>query len=167
MEALRNRYDMCNILLDMYGTSETIRNLAATQEPVATTQVPAPVDLHYQSLKADLTLLSKTTDEFATIQTYFEMTKGTVGHRGPGHPKLLNVWSVDREGEDQRFAKFDQLDNRQLLWHGTNIAVVVPILTNGLRIMPHSGGRVGAGIYLACMQENSAQYTSGYGAKFA
>ena len=33
--------------------------------------------------------------------------------------------------------------------------------------MPHSGGRVGAGIYLASMQEKSAQYTSGYGAKFA
>ena len=33
--------------------------------------------------------------------------------------------------------------------------------------MPHSGGRVGAGIYLASMQEKSAQYTSSCGAKFA
>jgi poly [ADP-ribose] polymerase 2/3/4 len=75
---------------------------------------------------------------------------------------------VDRHGEHARFAKFDHLlENRCLLWHGTNIAVVAPILTNGLRIMPHSGGRVGAGIYLACLQEKSAQYTCGYGAKFA
>merc|ERR1712150_174235 len=36
----------------------------------------------------------------------------------------------------------------------------------GLRIMPHSGGRVGAGIYLASMQQKSAQYTNHYGAKF-
>lgn len=58
--------------------------------------------------------------------------------------------------------------NRKLLWHGTNIAVVAPILTSGLRIMPHSGGRVGAGIYLANLQQKSAQYTwCGYGSKFA
>merc|ERR1739844_887444 len=81
--------------------------------------------------------------------------------------KLLNVWSVDRSGETSRFKKYDALDNRRLLWHGTNIAVVAPILTSGLRIMPHSGGRVGAGIYLASMQQKSAQYTSGCGAKYA
>ena len=34
------------------------------------------------------------------------------------------------------------------MWHGTNVAVVVAILKTGLRIMPHSGGRVGKGIYL-------------------
>merc|ERR1711933_52874 len=62
---------------------------------------------------------------------------------------------------------FDKVDNRCLLWHGTNIAVVAPIITNGLRIMPHSGGRVGSGIYLAGMQQKSAQYTSCYGAKYA
>merc|ERR1739844_424640 len=81
--------------------------------------------------------------------------------------KLLNVWSVDRSGETSRFKKYDALDNRRLLWHGTNIAVVAPILTSGLRIMPHSGGRVGAGIYLASMQQKSAQYTNHYGAKYA
>ena len=33
--------------------------------------------------------------------------------------------------------------------------------------MPHSGGRVGAGIYLASLNEKSAGYTSGYGSKYA
>ena len=37
----------------------------------------------------------------------------------------------------------------------------------GLSIMPHSGGHVGSGIYFAGMQEKSAQYSSGYGGKFA
>ena len=41
-----------------------------------------------------------------------------------------------------------QVGNRKLLWHGTNVAVVAAILKSGLRIMPHSGGRVGKGIYL-------------------
>jgi hypothetical protein len=33
--------------------------------------------------------------------------------------------------------------------------------------MPHSGGRVGRGLYLASQQAKSAQYTSAHGAKFA
>jgi poly [ADP-ribose] polymerase len=44
------------------------------------------------------------------------------------------------------------------LWHGTNVAVVVAILKTGLRIMPHSGGRVGKGIYFASENSKSAGY---------
>ncbi len=55
----------------------------------------------------------------------------------------LHLWRVDRHNEASRFAKHDALDNRKLLWHGTNVAVVAAILKSGLRIMPHSGGRVG------------------------
>lgn len=55
---------------------------------------------------------------------------------------LEDVWSCDRDGEDARFAAYDHLDNRKLLWHGTNVAVVAAILKSGLRIMPHSGGKV-------------------------
>jgi len=52
----------------------------------------------------------------------------------------------------------DKLENRKLLWHGTNVAVVVAILKSGLRIMPHSGGRVGRGIYFASENSKSAGY---------
>lgn len=68
----------------------------------------------------------------------------------------MEVWRVDREGEDQRFKEFDGIDNRKLLWHGTNVAVVAAILKSGLRIMPHSGGRVGRGIYFASENAKSA-----------
>ena len=57
-----------------------------------------------------------------------------------------------------RFIENDKLDNRRLLWHGTNIAVVAAILKGGLRIMPHSGGRVGRGIYFASENCKSAGY---------
>ena len=46
------------------------------------------------------------------------------------------------------FWMLQAIDNRKLLWHGTKVAVVAAILKSGLRIMPHSGGRVGKGIYL-------------------
>ena len=50
------------------------------------------------------------------------------------------------------------MGNRKLLWHGTSVAVVAAILKSGLRIMPHSGGRVGAGIYFASENGKSAGY---------
>lgn len=39
---------------------------------------------------------------------------------GYGSMELYNVWTVDREGEGQRFKAFDKISNRKLLWHGTN-----------------------------------------------
>lgn len=48
-----------------------------------------------------------------------------------------------------------------MLWHGTNVAVVAAILKSGLRIMPHSGGRVGKGIYFASENSKSACYGEG------
>ena len=63
--------------------------------------------------------------------------------------ELQTLWKVQRHGEEKRFATHSGITNRRLLWHGTNVAVVAAILKSGLRIMPHSGGRVGKGIYLA------------------
>jgi poly [ADP-ribose] polymerase len=157
--SLQDRYDMCNILLDMFSTNETLRQVAAN---TMKKQVPYPADSHYETLKADLSPIGTKTQEYKVVEKYFNETKSS-----GSSSKLLDVWSVDREGESKRHKRFDKVDNRRLLWHGTNIAVAAPIITSGLRIMPHSGGRVGSGIYLAAMQEKSAQYTSAYGAKFA
>lgn len=52
----------------------------------------------------------------------------------------------------------NHLENRRLLWHGTNVAVIAAILKSGLRIMPHSGGRVGKGLYFASENSKSAGY---------
>lgn len=60
--------------------------------------------------------------------------------------------------QDARFKAHDKVGNRKLLWHGTNVAVVAAILKSGLRIMPHSGGRVGSGIYFASENSKSAGY---------
>mmetsp|Transcript_32923 Transcript_32923/g.40429 ORF Transcript_32923/g.40429 Transcript_32923/m.40429 type:complete len:502 (-) Transcript_32923:365-1870(-) len=151
-EHLQKRYDMCNILLDMFATNETINNIEKGKKE--TKKVPCPADSYYDSMKAHLDVIDKKSKEFKMIKTYFEKTKGH------DRMKLFDVWSVDRHGEEERYKEFECVENRRLLWHGTNIAVVAPIITSGLRIMPHSGGRVGSGIYLASMQEKSAWYTS-------
>ncbi len=60
--------------------------------------------------------------------------------------------------QGDRFSTHEKVTNRKLLWHGTNVAVVAAILKSGLRIMPHSGGRVGRGIYFASENSKSAGY---------
>lgn len=72
----------------------------------------------------------------------------------------MNVWRVNRHSEASKFQQHSKLDNRRLLWHGTNIAVVAAILKAGLRIMPHARGRVGRGLYLANEQSKSAAYVT-------
>ncbi|KAM7040859.1 protein mono-ADP-ribosyltransferase PARP3-like [Acridotheres tristis] len=92
------------------------------------------------------------------IQTYVTQT----GHK----LRILNIWQVTRDGEDERFKAHELLEHRRLLWHGTNVAVVAAILRSGLRIMPHSGGRVGKGIYFASENSKSASYAVGLPSPF-
>lgn len=42
--------------------------------------------------------------------------------KGRGAP-LVNLWRVQRKGDDARFAKHQKLDNRRLLFHGTRVPV--------------------------------------------
>ena len=118
-------------------------------------QNSAGVEDKYEALKAKLTLLNTSDPVYNKIQKYIEATSGD-----DGPAELLDVWACDREGENDRFEQHDNLDNRRLLWHGTNVAVVAAVLQTGLRIMPtaSSGSRVGRGIYLASEHSKSAGY---------
>ena len=66
-------------------------------------------------------------------------------------PKVLDVFELERSGEAEQLqaSEYGKKGNKKLLWHGTDVAVAAAISSSGLRIMPHSGGRVGKGIYLA------------------
>ena len=65
-----------------------------------------------------------------------------------------DVWLQTKRSQQHK-----DLKNRRLLWHGTNIAVVAAILKSGLRIMPHSGGCFGKGIYHSSMNAKSYGYS--------
>lgn len=107
----------------------------------------------YKKLNNSMSLLPPAAKEHKVISKYFACTKRAAGC------KLLKVFSLDRSGEKARMQPNKKLGNRRLLWHGTSPAVVAAILKSGLRIMPHSGGRVGKGIYLASENAKSAGYT--------
>ncbi len=147
-ELLQQKFDLVTMLGD-------IEIAQAIQKDVEDN-----TDAKYAQLQADLTLLKPSDDVVKKIRGYIQAT-------GDDDGKLLEVWACDRHGEGARFAAHNKLENRRLLWHGTNVAVVAAILKSGLRIMPtaSSGSRVGRGIYLAsefsksrgCVQHTQAQ----------
>ncbi|KAK2857977.1 hypothetical protein Q7C36_005896 [Tachysurus vachellii] len=148
-DILQKKKEMLLVLADI----EVAQSLKAESEKAKEEMVETvlhPIDQDYQSLKCNLTLLDKKSNEFTVIEKYLSAT----GER----LKIVDVWQVDRDDEAERFRDNDALENRKLLWHGTNVAVVAAILKSGLRIMPHSGGRVGRGIYFASENAKSASY---------
>lgn len=150
---VQQKYDLCNVLLDIEAAQQMTKNSEA--------RVQDPADSHYAELAADLELLDPLMHKKRRhiLEKYMENTlhNNIKGGYCKG-VKLLNVWEVNRHGEDARFQAHDKITNRKLLWHGTNVAVVAAILKSGLRIMPHSGGRVGSGIYLASEAAKSVNY---------
>jgi len=70
----------------------------------------------------------------------------------------MDAYKVNRNGEAEAFKSFDKIEHRRLLWHGSKVAVFAAILSTGLKIMPHSGGRVGRGLYFADVLAKSASY---------
>merc|ERR1712187_142948 len=121
-----------------------------------------PTDQYYEALMVNLEALTEVNDkvELNFIHKYLNATRRDARM----HPE--QIFRVNRHGEDVAFKAHDSLKNRRLLWHGTSVAVVAAILKSGLRIMPHSGGRVGKGIYMASENGKSASYvgTTGKGA---
>nr|XP_020659542.1 poly [ADP-ribose] polymerase 3 [Pogona vitticeps] len=150
-EVIQAKKDMLLVLADI----ELAQSLQAQkeEEEEIKIEVPHPLDKDYGLLKCVLTLVDPSSEDYKLIETYVENT-------GRDCQKLtvLNIWKVNREGEAARFKSHDHLENRRLLWHGTSVAVIAAILKSGLRIMPHSGGRVGRGLYFASENSKSAGY---------
>ncbi|XP_053152140.1 protein mono-ADP-ribosyltransferase PARP3 isoform X1 [Hemicordylus capensis] len=155
-EVVQAKKDMLLVLADI----ELAQSLQAQkkkeeeeEEEMEVEEVPHPLDKDYGLLKCELTLVDPSSEDYKLIVTYVKKTGGTYREL-----QVLNVWKVNRESEGSRFKIHDHLENRRLLWHGTNVAVIAAILKSGLRIMPHSGGRVGKGLYFASENSKSAGY---------
>jgi len=153
LESVQNKRDMLNVLNDIeIAQTLTKKKEEAEAESQEDQALPNPIDSDYSLLNCNLEPVEKNTEEYEKIATYLKNTRGYY------NLDLIDVFRVGRAGEDERFQEHDPITHRKLLWHGTNVAVVVAILKTGLRIMPHSGGRVGRGIYFASENEKSAGY---------
>lgn len=81
----------------------------------------------------------------------------------------LKIFKIQRKGEGERFQRFQHLENRRLLYHGTRMTNMLGILGQGLRIAPPeapvTGYMFGKGIYLADLFKKSQNYSSGHETK--
>ncbi|KAL6050440.1 Poly [ADP-ribose] polymerase 3 [Balamuthia mandrillaris] len=155
LETLQQKKDMLNVLGDIELAQSLTKEKEEqeSQEEQEEELAPNPIDTNYGLLGADVEPLDKSSDEFRIIKQYLTATEGSWNRC-----TIKHIYRVARHGEETRFQQHDHITNRKLLWHGTNVAVVVAILSSGLRIMPHSGGRVGKGIYFASEHSKSAGY---------
>lgn len=119
-----------------------------------------PLDVNYEKLKTDLEVLSKDGKEFSLIDEYVKNTHAETHQQY--ELEILEVFKVNRHGENERFQPFKELHNRRLLWHGSRNTNYAGILSQGLRIAPPeapvTGYMFGKGVYFADMVSKSANY---------
>uniref|UniRef100_A0A3S6KHI0 Poly [ADP-ribose] polymerase n=1 Tax=Juniperus drupacea TaxID=103973 RepID=A0A3S6KHI0_9CONI len=119
-----------------------------------------PLDANYKKLHCNISPLPHDSSDFQLVKKYLEKT------HAPTHKEwaleLEDVFAVDREGEDNAYVKYKNLQNRMLLWHGSRVTNFVGILSQGLRVAPPeapvTGYMFGKGIYFADLVSKSAQY---------
>ncbi|KAG7455005.1 hypothetical protein MATL_G00251750 [Megalops atlanticus] len=119
-----------------------------------------PLDRQYGSLCCRLQPLAPDSQQYKVIERYLQST------HAPTHSEytmsILDIFTVEREGEAESF--HTQLHNScvALLWHGSRLSNWVGILSQGLRVAPPeapvTGYMFGKGIYFADMSSKSANY---------
>ena len=144
---------------DMLGTLLQIE-IAYTILQSTDNQGKGQVDQCYEKLDTKLEVLDKTSNKFNIIEKYFENGHGSTHNNFK--MEIMEVFEVERNGENERYKKFKEMDNHMLLWHGSRTTNFAGILSEGLRIAPpeapSSGCMFGKGIYFADMASKSANY---------
>uniref|UniRef100_A0A8C4HIV1 Poly [ADP-ribose] polymerase n=1 Tax=Dicentrarchus labrax TaxID=13489 RepID=A0A8C4HIV1_DICLA len=119
-----------------------------------------PIDINYEKLKTKIEVVDKTTREAEIIMQYVKNTHAATHNTYT--LEVQEIFKVVREGERQRYRPFEELHNRQLLWHGSRATNYAGILSQGLRIAPPeapvTGYMFGKGVYFADMVSKSANY---------
>ncbi|KAI3875434.1 hypothetical protein MKX03_036768 [Papaver bracteatum] len=136
---LRSKVEMLEALQDIEIASRIIGFNAECDESL---------DEKYEKLHCNILPLPRDCDDYQLEWTL----------------ELEDVFSLDREGEFDKFAPYrERLQNKMLLWHEILAPpLFVGILSHGLRIappeVPSSGYMFGKGIYFADLVSKSAQY---------
>ena len=153
-DTINDKMSLLELLQNMYHMSKNIGKGIAQQ---------------YLNLNADLKYVTDQ-EVIQNINKYLSCNRG--GSHGI-QLKLDGVYSVNKPKEKQEFLKWNNMHNKQLLWHGTRLANAVGILTQGLCINPSgvytTGKMFGNGIYFANSSTKSANYmgiTRGLGIMF-
>lgn len=119
-----------------------------------------PMDSCFQKLKTKIIPIDKTAIEFKEISEIVRNTHGATHNLYT--LEVVDVFKLKRSREDVRSRAYKQLENHQMLWHGSRVTNFVSILSKGLRIAPKeaptTGFMFGKGIYFADIVSKSANY---------
>lgn len=159
-------YDIKNTItesLEIYQNIKSVQNLAKKLEMVrdflqkeiaSNSQIFCLMNFYYKQLHTTIEPLDKNIKRYKTIEKYFNNTQSSV------HTfkiKMVDLFVIDRPCDSQRYTQ--DLENKQLLWHGTSPTNVPYILYEGFRTTKaNSTGMFGSGIYFANSVTKSVQY---------
>lgn len=151
-ELVKNKIQMIEALSDMEIASRLLKESEAAPEH--------PLDSAYHSLHTAMSPLDKDSKEWKLIEQFVKN-----GH-APTHTayklEVLDIFSLSRNGEAERFKPWKTFHNRRLLWHGSRLTNFMGILSQGLRIAPPeapaTGYMFGKGIYFADLVTKSSNY---------
>ncbi|XP_041351454.1 poly [ADP-ribose] polymerase 1-like [Gigantopelta aegis] len=150
-EIIKNKTDMLDNLLEIEVTYSLLKGGDETEDPI---------DSHYKKLKCKLEPMDKSSDMYKRLLDYTKNTHATTHNQYA--LEVEDIFEVAREGEYGRYKSFEELHNRQLLWHGSRTTNYGGILSQGLRIAPPeaptTGYMFGKGVYFADMVSKSANY---------
>jgi len=134
------------------GLALSLIDKAEIQSKEATTPINT-AQLLYKALNAKLTPLDKSSDFYKVIAEDI-MPANKI--------KVFDIFEVEREEENSRYAVYSNLPNKTLLFHGTRVESVMGILKKGFQIapkgVPSSGQIFGKGIYFADLPAKSKNY---------
>lgn len=100
-----------------------------------------PMDACFQKIKTDISPLSKNAPEFLKI---CEIARNTHGATHNHYTlEVLEVFKLKRKREDVRSRSYKELENHQMLWHGSRLTNFVSILQKGLRVAPKQAPHTG------------------------
>jgi predicted DNA-binding WGR domain protein len=122
-----------------------------------------PFDTVYKGLNTTINPLDKTSDMWNYIETYIKNTHAVTHHF---KVSLIDIFQISRAGESIKYEQcVKNIDNKQLLWHGSRMCNFCSILQKGLLINPAALGIYitgamfgGASVYLANAFSKSANY---------
>lgn len=116
------------------------------------------LDSNYLKLDTTITPLDKDSERYKLLVEYVANTHATT--HTAYKLEVEDIFELSKESENKRYR--EDIDNKQLLWHGSRLTNFVGILSQGLRIAPPeapvTGYMFGKGVYFADMVTKSANY---------
>eukprot|EP00916_Digyalum_oweni_P014610 GHVL01023971.1.p1 GENE.GHVL01023971.1~~GHVL01023971.1.p1 ORF type:complete len:547 (+),score=90.13 GHVL01023971.1:3-1643(+) len=117
---LKDKLDMVSSLADIGLAAKIIKNETPDDNENR-------IDKHYKQLNCKLEPMEESNNMFKIINEYTTNTHGRT--HTAWKVKVKNVFQLDREDETERYKKFENNENRMLLWHGSRLTNYVGILS--------------------------------------